>query len=198
MSGTTSTSDRVANFGTAADTADNPATSTPGNSVLQAARRLERLTKSVESSLAEQFRQLDELLAHTPNHGADESREAARSEFAQKRSAWERERSEEYVKIERERNQLGDAWARVEAEQRRLMAEEALLKAQANAAPERGSGRARETAETPNAPGTAEAEAAQAEAKAARDNAARQTVLVEYEQLKSDVQKHARRLRRAR
>jgi hypothetical protein len=202
MNATASTTDRAASLGTTAELADSLGSSAPDSGVLQAARRLERLAKHVESSLAEQFRQLDELLTQTPPPPrAEEVQDGARSEFAQKRTAWERERSEEFHRIEQERAQLSESWARVEAEQRRLLAEEALLRAQSNANRESRTRRSQDArAENADQAAGSEAEqdSKQAAAAAARESAMRQTVLVEYEQLKSDVQKHARRMRRAR
>jgi hypothetical protein len=181
---------------------DGVSGATAKSAMLQAARKLERLAKKVESSLVEQFRQLDDLLAQEPRPAnLDNSRESERIEFVQRQAAWERQKDEEFQRIEQERTQLGEAWAHLETEQRRVLAEDALRRAQATATRDSAVGRAHElTDEPPDATSRSAGNGAAGRrgSTPTREIVSRESVLVEYEQLKSDVQKHARRLRRAR
>jgi hypothetical protein len=194
-----STSDRTSISAPGVDLAEGLAAAPPKSVWLQAAGRLEELARKVEQTLAEQFRILDELLANQPRFAsANGVQEAERAEFTRRQTAWERQRNEDLFRIEQERHQLSGAWVQLEAEQRRLLAEEALIRARANAAPQ-----AAPSDEVQEEPATVlRAPSSDATPRAAygspRDQVSRESVLVEYEQLKSDVQRHARRLRRAR
>jgi hypothetical protein len=197
MIGTGSTSERSGNRGNQPDGTGAP-TGTADNSVsLQAAYKLESLAKSVEGFLVEQFRQLDALVAARPALTASgSSSDAPKAELQRQQAAWERLKAEEHQRIEQERDLLGEAWTRVEAEQRRILAEEALRRAQANTAREAAAA-PHEAADNPQDSVVARREESSAARRAIRDTISRESALVEYEQLKNDVQKHARRLRRA-
>lgn len=200
MNVTTSNDERSAKL--PASHAVSPNDSDAVGLVRRAAGELERLAKRVESSLIEQFREFELLLARNPgSDGENDAREQELAEFARRRSAWELQRGEEVSRIERERAQLGEAWARLEAEQRRILAEDALRRAQASSAREANVSRAHDTsadAVVRIGPAVWSETATQPSPASARETVSRDSVMGEYEQLKSDVQKHARRLRRSR
>src|SRR5262245_44858130 len=127
MNVTTSNDERFAKL--PASHAVSPSDSDAAGLVRRAAGELERLAKRVESSLVEQFREFESLLARNPGSDIEDDdgrREQELEEFVRRRSAWELQRGEEVSRIERERAQLGEAWARLEAEQRRILAEDAI------------------------------------------------------------------------
>jgi hypothetical protein len=199
MIGTASTSDRNANCGLPPDGTGAAAVAGENSVTLQTAYKLESMAKSVESFLVEQFRQLDALVAARPAPAASgSSSDVQRAELQRQQAAWERLKAEEYQRIEQERDLLGEAWTRVEAEQRRLLAEDALRRAQATTAREAAAAAPQGAAEQPDDQSiVSRREESGAARRAIRDTISRESALVEYEQLKNDVQKYARRLRRA-
>jgi hypothetical protein len=203
MNGTVSIPERSANRAVQADGA-NPLSAAPDkSSSLQAARSLQAIARNLENFLVAQFRQLDELMASRPAPSSSEgSSDVLRAELQRQQAAWERQKNEEFQRIEQERDLLGEAWTRVEAEQRRILAEDALRRAQASNVRELpAGGPARELAAVPteHAENSRPTDANSSRAlDITRDTVLRESALVEYEQLKSDVQRHARRVRQAR
>lgn len=162
--------------------------------MMDAGRRLYRLARSIEDFLIEQSRQLDAILDRCQTAATlEQATQTNQAEFALQQTAWERRKNEDLQLIEQERTKLGQEWVRLEAEQRRLLAEEALRRTQAStihkapvARPPVMSG---ETAEAKATPSNREETSPIGSAPAPTRGA----ILVEYEQLRSDVQKHARR-----
>lgn len=162
------------------------------------ARRLQVVVDRVETFLAAQLDRLERVLEQC-EHGAAEQETAdrLRRELQEQRRQWEQERLEEMGKIKQAGAQLTEAWDRLEAEQRRLLAERESLRsapggghaqaagpADGTAMPTESPGATARGNPPPNGPGRSEG--------TAQDAVSPEAARLQFQQLKREVRRHAR------
>jgi hypothetical protein len=162
--------------------------------LLELARRLEDLGRRVEGFI-------DEQLVHLERAGAllqsqPEQQRASPEDVERLRDAWEREHREDIRKIDEDRRLLAEAWVRLEAEQRQVVAardtkrdvprstrhENESGDDSANEAPRPVSQKKKKTADETKENG-----------RPPMDPSMRQAMMRQFQQLRSDVRKYAQR-----
>jgi hypothetical protein len=163
------------------------------------AQRLQKLAAKVEQFLGEQCARLDEAtrgLAQAASAGSNPRSLA--QDFERQRAAWELERSAELRQIEEQRNLLSEAWSRLESEQRRLLVQRNSLRL------ESAMGGTARRDEVSSAPVAATSPADSAQLRVGESGGAtlteqdRRAVMMQFQQMKSDVRKYAQRRNRKR
>lgn len=158
--------------------------------VVELARRIEQISREVNEFLMARFEALEHALGRRHTDGAQrESSQRDTEALSQQRAQWEQEKRADVKKLEADRVSLAEAWERMEAEQRKLLIDRAACE------------RVPAMAETPGTNGNATAEVAPVAsqvvpAKSVNEDlekAVRESVLMQFQQLKNDVRSHARR-----
>jgi hypothetical protein len=170
--------------------------------VLESARRVERVSGEISEFVAARFEALEQALYRQRNDlAARASCQADSEQFARQRAQWEREQREALEKLEAEHARLTEAWGRLEAEQRKLLTDRAACErgaARTSSAPAAGHVGAEVALPSPH---TAASQPPAAPATIVPDQASnqeleravRESVLMQFQQLKNDVRSHARR-----
>lgn len=181
--------------GNRADAPDAGGSECRAETVLQA-RRLRAIADRMEDFLLGQILRLETAM-QACSLPEDSTHRGISGELQEERARWEAERQHELQRLQEETDRLTEAWERVEAEQRRLLGERESMRAQSRVARSHALGSA--------LPGDPE-EALAACGRYRPGEAARETVLddepltaemaaMQFQQLRREIQKHARRHR---
>ena len=175
---------------------------TASNGVLESARRVEQVSREINEFLIAQFEVLErELRVRHSERTTREPSAIDAHELAQQRAQWEREKRTTIEQLESDRACLTEAWERLEAEQRKLLADRsACERAQSVPVTTAAAGYGGVAAQTVPPHALAAAQVAPApqlvpDQAASEDleKAVRESVLMQFQQLKNDVRSHARR-----
>jgi hypothetical protein len=121
---------------------------------------------------------------------------AAEADLDRQNANWEQTRRAEARRIEQERILLADAWQRLEVEQRKLLVQGPSVRHAP--APASRTAKNNSAAAVPESPAVGSTEMPNSgAAEPGRPSVSRELVLVQFEQLKSDVRRHTLQCRRS-
>lgn len=192
-------SQHTAQISSSASVAKATASSPRRGKLLELAHRLEDLGRRVEGFIDEQLEQLEQaslLVQSQPQQSGATTTE----DLQQHREAWEREQRDEIRKIEEDRRALADAWVRLEAEQRQAISKRDAKRDTARRVSDVGDSEESEQEADAGLPSRATgrkklkaADESGGNGRQAMDASTRQAMMRQFQQLRSDVRKHAQR-----
>lgn len=166
--------------------------------LLELAHRLEDLGRRVEGFIDEQLEHLEQA-GTVLQQQAQQTPATSPEELERHREAWQREQRDEIRQIEEDRRVLAEAWIRLESEQRQVLAQRDTMRD----TPRRASEEIEEDSSEPAATNETSRSRSRKKQKSrdenkengrpAMDASTRQAMMRQFQQLRSDVRKHAQR-----
>lgn len=170
--------------------------------VVELARRVEQISHEINEFLMARFEALEHALRRrNADQAQRESSQRDAEALSHQRAQWEQEKRADVKKLEADRVSLAEAWERLETEQRKLLIDRAACERVPAMAETPGTSGNATTEVAPAAPHAVASQVAMspsqvAHAKSANEDlekAVRESVLMQFQQLKNDVRSHARR-----